>query len=373
MDLLLVSVLTLDSSRKDNEPFMSNVVKRYVPLHLKAQYWKAHNFYRSQVGDIQPTPDWWDRGWARPITGTTVPGVEMLIFSKNRACQLDQLVRSLVEHVEELNLYRISVLYTAENGSFLEGYRIVQKQFPFLRFVEQRRENTIGQQIEEILADGNREFFCMLVDDDILIRRLSLYCQQFETFRSDLRIASLSVRLSPSVTYCQPLTMAVTPSRISKRGVFHWYVTPRWKLLRNLLRSVGYDGVGAGDWGVSMSMDGNFFRLREFREYFRRIPSAKEFGDIEATMCRTPIPKEYGICFDQPKLVNVPLNSVRGDYKYPNMEITPEYLNELFLSGRRLDYSGLRSTDGPACHLEIAPQWDVNPIARTSTQDHASG
>ena len=349
--------LRMSAHNKDHEPFMGNIVKRYVPLRLKVQYWKAHEFCRSRVGDLPTTPEWWNRDWARPISGTTVPGVEMLIFSKNRACQLDQLVRSLVECVEELHLCRVSVLYTAANHFFSEGYRVVQTQFPFLRFIEQRQDKTIGLQIEEIIRDSNKEFFCMLVDDDVLIRKLSLHCQQFETFRSDLRVATLSVRLSPSITYCQPLDVVSRPSRINQKGVFHWYVTPRWRIFRNLLRGVGYAGIGAGDWGVPMSMDGNFFRLREFREYFRRIPTIREFGEIETTMCRTPIPKEYGICFEKPKLVNVPLNSVRADYKCPNMDITPEYLNELFLSGRRLDYSGLRSINGPACHLELAPQW----------------
>ena len=90
-------------------------------------------------------------------------------------------------------------------------------------------------------------------------------------------------------------------------------------------------------------MDGNFFRLTEFREYFRHLPEMKRFGDVEATMTRTPIPKEYGICFDEAKLINILFNSVREDYKYPNMEVDPQHLNELFIRGRRLDNSHLRS------------------------------
>ena len=91
-------------------------------------------------------------------------------------------------------------------------------------------------------------------------------------------------------------------------------------------------------------------------------PSGDEkVRDVEMTMTRTPIPKEYGICFDEAKLINIPFNSVREDYKYPIMEVDPQHLNELFIRGRRLDYSHLRSINSSTCHLEMVPRWIEGP------------
>ena len=261
-------------------------VKR-IPF-ARGLYLKAHKFYRAYVND---KPDWWDSNWAHREAEGIAGGVEMIIFSKNRACQLDQLIRSLLEHVEERELYHITIIYVAENDNFREGYRMVHRQFPFFNFVAQRSDQTIGQQIQNILDVSDKELFCMLVDDDILIRKLSLHSPQFETFRRDLRISSLSVRLCRSITYCQPLAAPEKPPRIGYRNVFHWYATPFWRLVRDVSRKLGQHGLGAGDWGVSMSMDGNFFRLTEFREYFRHLPEMKKFGDIEITMCRYTNPK----------------------------------------------------------------------------------
>jgi hypothetical protein len=306
---------------------------------------------------VNDTPIWWQSDWAKAKPDEMAPGVEMIIFSKNRACQLDQLIRSLVEFVEELDLFNITIVYVADSKNFEEGYKLVQSEFRFLNFVEQRSDQPIGQQVQNLLDASKKEFLCILVDDDVVIRRLSLRSPQFEIFRTDLSISSLSIRLSRFITFCQPLGIAERPPYITKDGVFHWYVKPFWRLVRDVSRKFGQPQLGVGDWCVSMSMDGNFFRLSEFREYFRHLPEMKRFGDIELTMVRTPIPREYGICFDEAKLINLPLNSVRDDYKYPNMEINGQYLNGQLLSGHRLDYGHLRSINSSSCHLETAPGW----------------
>jgi hypothetical protein len=321
---------------------------------VRPLYSKIRDLLRKYASD---KPAWWDPNWYSWKANEIVPGVETIIFSKNRACQLDQLLRSLAEHLEEWNLFHITVIYVAENEDFREGYRIVQRQFQSAVFVEQRFDKTIQKQIQEIIDNSRQEFVCMLVDDDILIRKLSLYSPQFETFRKNVQVAALSIRLSPSITYCQPLAMSEKPPRLSAQGVFHWYKTPFWRLMRDVLTKLGQPGLGVGDWGVPMSMDGNFFRLPEFREYFRCLPEMKAFGDIEITMYFTPIPKEYGVCFDEAKLINIPLNSVRTDYAYPSMSVAAKYLNEAFIGGRRLDYLHLCSINAISCHLEMLPRW----------------
>ena len=65
-----------------------------------------------------------------------VMNVNIIIFSKDRACQLDLLLRSMWSHIDSFDLYHIKVLYTYSNSLFYEGYRelIEREEFPSVFF-----------------------------------------------------------------------------------------------------------------------------------------------------------------------------------------------------------------------------------------------
>ena len=115
---------------------MQSTSRHYETLRRMAHfvrplYSKIRDLRRKYASD---KPAWWDPSWYSWNANEIVTGVETIVFSKNRACQLDQLLRSLVEHLEEWNLFHITVIYVAENEDFKEGYRIVQSTISIRSF-----------------------------------------------------------------------------------------------------------------------------------------------------------------------------------------------------------------------------------------------
>src|SRR5260370_282763 len=108
-----------------------------------------------------------------------------IIFSKNRAAQLDLFLQGLNESA--------TVLYTFEQ-EYKKGYSIVKKKYPNIKFEKQRNFKT---QLTSIIQKSHK-FILFLVDDDILVSPFSENSPEFKEFKNNLEIIALSLRMSPS-------------------------------------------------------------------------------------------------------------------------------------------------------------------------------
>jgi hypothetical protein len=88
--------------------------------------------------------------------------INNIIFSKDRACQLDALLRSLEDHLR-LNFNHI-VIYTYSNEKFKEGYEIAEKRHPSVKFVHEINLKN------NILYHMNTLQICFMVDDMIMFK-----------------------------------------------------------------------------------------------------------------------------------------------------------------------------------------------------------
>lgn len=89
--------------------------------------------------------------------------VDVLIFSKDRACQLDLLLRSVEKFAPDLNR-SITVLYRASLMSFDLGYDRLRDWEPRVTF---RREGGFEEDVRAWLAHPGRQTISFLVDDDV--------------------------------------------------------------------------------------------------------------------------------------------------------------------------------------------------------------
>ena len=48
--------------------------------------------------------------------------LNIIVFSKNRSCQLELFLRSMKLYFKEFNEHKINILYTYSNDKFKEGY-----------------------------------------------------------------------------------------------------------------------------------------------------------------------------------------------------------------------------------------------------------
>src|SRR3990170_6252117 len=110
--------------------------------------------------------------------------INTIIFSKNRACQLELLLHSL-------NI-PATVLYT-HSPEFKAGYSQVKKMYTAVKFV---RETDFRKQLIDLVTRGGK-YVLFLVDDDVMIRPFAKNCREFKEFKRNSKILCLSLRLSP--------------------------------------------------------------------------------------------------------------------------------------------------------------------------------
>ena len=120
-----------------------------------------------------------------------------IIFSKDRACQLDQLLSSMVSHVGNFGaLVRIQVLYTFSDESFRKGYEELKKVHPLVSFHQEgnltesvdseyswgqakgKARRTRGFRSDYLrLLDAGSPYTLHFVDDMVMIREWGLLKQ----------------------------------------------------------------------------------------------------------------------------------------------------------------------------------------------------
>lgn len=263
--------------------------------------------------------------------------IDCLIFSKNRACQLDALLRSIEHYAADLYA-TITVLWTETELQFAQAYcttrigpaDVWDSHYGAAGFYESFWHwfnNTAGDRIS------------FLVDDDLFFRPVP---------KNVLDYTHVSLRLGLNTTYSQPM------------GVEQKLTFERSNPLHGG-NGVLYTWPGAeGDFGYPLSLDGDIYRRSDIEPLFNF-----DFGDptqLEAGLAAqadgflnpwTWMPRHS--C-----LVSVPANRVTVSSHNPcsnDPALSAEALNERFLNGERIDFLSMDFSDVRAAHQLIPYAW----------------
>lgn len=108
--------------------------------------------------------------------------IKALAFSKDRAMQLDLLLRSIRDHWPEI--MPESVLYLYSNDDFRDGYEKIKAKFRDVKFFH---ESNIQADVLKIVNEIDEPYFVMLCDDAIAVRNPSADLSvAFEYFDNDI-------------------------------------------------------------------------------------------------------------------------------------------------------------------------------------------
>ena len=257
-----------------------------------------------------------------------------VIFSKDRACQLDFLLRSIKLQWKDYFKYKISIiLWNATNQSFQEGYDVLKKEHPEFNFVA--KTDFKSDMISLVSPDNPYTMF--FVDDLVFKESFELMCPEFHAFEDNDDIMCLSLRMHPRIRYCQPRKIDTPPPQLNSD------LTWKWEGLQ-------------GDWGYPYSIDAHIFRTKDVIDVVRNAPYTypNNFEDCLLNfMARRPLVK----CFEKSKVVNIPLNLV-GPTTSPNRNVSAESLNTEYLKGKRLSFKNVLDIDTISPHQEIALDWE---------------
>jgi len=259
--------------------------------------------------------------------------INTIIFSKNRACQLELLLRSLSMPA--------TVLYACD-PEFKAGYDKLIEMYPSVKFIH---ETNFKDQLLKIIKEGEK-YVMFLVDDDIMIDPFYENCPEFAEFKRNPEIICLSLRMSP--VYCYK------GLPIFKDNKWEWRIySPGGRFHSHHLRN----------WGYPMSVGSHIFRKEDILPV---IISAKKITTpnyLEGALSANIVPnRSLMICFDKPKVINNMANQVQSDFPCGNFGISVKELEEKFLKGERLSLEDIKAKASEArdCFLKTDYKWETN-------------
>ena len=265
------------------------------------------------------------------------PKLNLLIFSKDRSCQLDLLLRSVKNNLSLWETYNIKILYTFSTPEYEKGYNILKGIHPEFKYI---KETSFKNNVLENI-DVTNEYTMFGVDDNILLNTFSLDCPEVNNFYINKTIACLSLRMHPRMNFCYVQNTNVEIPNFEKNNMW------KWPGLR-------------GDWGYPMSQDFHLFRTDEIIKSLRSLDYNNP-NSLEDKWAATSgqLGKPYMTCFEQAKVVNIPANKVQTHNNNRHGNQSQEFLNQKFLDGERI----ILPTEIPnhfAPHVEYDYQWERN-------------
>jgi len=264
-----------------------------------------------------------------------------LIFSKNRALQLDGTIRSFLLHCKDPELSEIRVLYTTTTPLHAKQYRQLKKEYRQYTFLKLTSEKNFRSDVIALLALFDYVLF--LTDDNILVRDFRL-SDVIESLRKHPDTIGLSLRLGKNTIYCYPLDKEQSLPEFQSAG-------------QDILK---YNWTNAEyDFGYPLEVSSSLYRVEEILPFIAQL-SFKNPNTLESLMAgqsaafRNKMP--YLLCFEQSVTFCAPVNMVQTMWTNRTsnkVEYSPENLAKLFDDGLRIDISAYNNFIPNACHQEV--------------------
>ena len=295
-----------------------------------------------------------------------------IVFSRDRAFQLDGLLRSFFLHCRDWETLKLCVLYKATSDLHTRQYadlRQAYAQHP-VRFIsektfkddllklldgsaqhprkralyslEERLGRWFGYPFHLFTPPRGSETILFLVDDNIFVRPFELE-EISAALTSQVNAVGFSLRLGTNTTHCYPLDK---PQAL-----------PEFVPVRD--RVVGFRWAGAeGDFGYPLEVSSSVYRLQELLPLLVMLPYANP-NQLEEQLARRA--KKFRrrapllACFRQSVTFCNPVNRVQTmlDNRVGSLrEYSSEGLAEMFAAGYRLDVDAYHDFVPVSCHQE---------------------
>jgi hypothetical protein len=265
---------------------------------------------------------------------------DIVIYSKDRPCQLDLLLKSI--DLKFKNKNNVFVLYDWSDLEYKKSYDLIsKKEYDFnLNFIPQTREtfyNVLKTTVEKI----NTEFICPLCDDDVFIRETDI--SNISKHVND-NIIGIHLRFS------KDLTISYHTGRI--------YDHPNWEEIEKPYIKWNWTSYPIIDrWGYPYQAGGLIYKTDFFLHMICNssfyLPNSLETAMMEK---RHQWSKSEILGFEKSPIVNVSINRVQNDVNNRggrDINYSPKQLNDIFLSGKTIDYSKLNNYENNCEFIEI--------------------
>jgi glycosyltransferase involved in cell wall biosynthesis len=268
---------------------------------------------------------------------------DLVMFSFDRPLQLEALLRSVRENMTGLD--RQTVIYRASSDAFEKGYEKLMHAFPEVEFVRQSRthpHDDFKPLTLDIVFGSPSKYILFAVDDDIV--------------KDEVKVSECIVALEKTHAYSFYLKMGQHVSHCYTVNA-HQGVPPLLPVTENIYVWQFYTGLY--DWKYPNTVDMALYRKGDLRTIFAKLFfSSPNTFEGQWSADSFPNLRSIGLCYEQSKIINIPLNRVQRDFSCRNMNLfTPEQLLEKFNKGDRIDFRSLLGIKNKSVHTEWTPQF----------------
>ena len=121
--------------------------------------------------------------------------INAIVFSKDRALQLDGTLRSFALHCRDIDLVNINIIYTTSDQSHTIQYQELEKDYPQYAFI---KEDNFHDNLLHLI--NQKEYLLFLVDDNIFIRPFCLQ-EIIQELKKQPQALGFSLRLGENNSY----------------------------------------------------------------------------------------------------------------------------------------------------------------------------
>ena len=256
----------------------------------------------------------------------------VVIFTRDRAAQLDLLLRSLDKHLPEWTTVGHSIIACSSRSEFARGYvrlretrtragltspNYLWEHAPSKCPGSPAREpsDTFRETLIQVMRTTSATYTLFLTDDVVFRARVNLDAVN-SFFASAPNALGLNLVLWPGITHCYMLHRLPSPPpedlhRTAPETARGENVTLAWRWQPS---AAADKPPPLHDWSYPMSITAKFFRTSDLAPLLDKLPSWYSPNSLESSLNQNPLSKyELDGCFAESKAIALHLNRVQDD------------------------------------------------------------
>ena len=243
--------------------------------------------------------------------------IDILVFSKNRACQLDLMLRTLNFHFKLR--HKITVLYLTTDNFFEAGYTILKQLYPHIDFKKQTDNFYI--ELKNILNNISNPYLLLLPDDAVFCGEVKEDDIQIQLFKSDSNIMNVNLRVGKYMKHNYfPDKHIIDAPVINEKGLYNW------KTGNNIY------------WTHPLATCGHIMRSKEFKSILMKAVNVPNLNELEEIVIRNVPNKNLVVCYDYNRMIELCINLVNTTHTTnTHGTISVKGLNEKFIKYKRIN------------------------------------
>jgi|GEM_PF-381075 len=263
---------------------------------------------------------------------------DLIIYSYDRPLQLYALLESIEHYVT--GLAHIFVIMRASTNEFENAYQTVKNSFTYIEFYQQSAPcNDLKQLTLDCLSKTDQEFIVFGVDD-IIVKDSIDFNECIDTLEKT-QAHAFFLRLGKNLDYCYAVNCSQPLPRFKhvQKDIYSWQFSQ-----------------SKYDWRYPNNLDFTLYRKKYINPIFSLIQYKTPYS-LESEFMAFVDMNAYGLCYQNSKIINIPLNVVQSDW--PNNALnshSTQQLLELFNQGLKIDITQFYKIRNKSAHF---PETDL--------------